>query len=220
MIGPIQPLDSWDPSETLLTFYRNTYACNYQGRTMQKCEDDQKRYKELVRQTQPQLVIEVGTRYGGSALWFSQECNLDVISIDVDPMLPTKSSYTMHPRIQYVVGNSVDRSLIANVQAMVQGRRTMVSLDGDHHANHVWEEIALYGALVSSGCDLVVEDGCFDMWTGEDARRGGRQIPEQGGPLKAVNLASLDRDLRWERDTEIEGLTSVSHSPAGWWRRR
>lgn len=216
----LKPLESWDSNATRATFHTGMYHGTFQGRDMQKLADDLDRYKEVIDDTVPDLVVEVGTRYGGSALWFNQVCGVQVISIDVAPQLGTRSSYTAHPGIEYIVGNSIEPTLIESVKQKIVGKRVMVSLDGDHHATHVWQEITLYSQMVTRGCFMVVEDACFDMWEGEDARRGGRRIPEEGGPLKAMQLAGLDHNPLWKRDEVVEGITPISHSPAGWWERR
>jgi cephalosporin hydroxylase len=214
----LTPLDNWRSDWTLKTFHTGMYMGNIRGRTMQKCADDLDRYNEIINDTQPDVVIETGTRYGGSALWFRDRVDM-VVSVDFAPPM-TPQMVAEHPtNTWFVKGDSKDPKIIAQVKELVAGKRVMVSLDSDHHANHVWQEITLYGAMVSKGCFLVVEDACFDMWTGEDSRRGGRRIPEEGGPLKAMQLAGLDTDPRWKRDAEIEGWTEISHSPCGWWER-
>ena len=214
----IQPLPEWSSLETLATFYRSGFERLYYGRKMQKCVQDLERYAEVINDTQPEVVVETGTRWGGSALWFSRNFDLDVITVDIDPQM-TSNGMQLYPRVQHMVGSSTDPTLFDILREKVAGRRVMVSLDSDHHAPHVWGEIQMYGQLVSRGCFMVVEDACFDMWEGDDSRRGGKRIPEVGGPLKAINLAALDRDPRWRRDTAIEDMHPVSHSPCGWWER-
>lgn len=214
----LQPLDNWRSDQTLQTFHTGLYMGVLRGRTMQKCADDLDRYNELIEDTQPEVVIETGTRYGGSAMWFRDRVDM-VVSIDFDAQM-TQMMLDEHARNTWFIrGDSKDPAIVSQVRELVKGKRVMVSLDSDHHANHVWQEITSYGPLVSKGCHLVVEDACFDMWTSEDARRGGRRIPEEGGPLKAMRLAGLEVDPRYKRDVEIEGWTQISHSPCGWWER-
>lgn len=215
----VKPLESWNSDATRATFHTNLYHTVFDGRTMQKSADDLDRYTEIIGATQPDVVVETGCRYGGSALWFHRIFGVEVISVDIAFQLPTRHSYDAHPGIKYLESSSIDPGVIVRIRELTEGKRVMVSLDSDHHANHVWQEIQMYGQLVTPGCHLVVEDACFDMWTGEDSRRGGRRIPEEGGPLKAINLAGLDVDPRFRRDVQTEELTDISHSPCGWWQR-
>lgn len=212
----LTPLPSWSSKESLQTFHTGLYMGNLRGRTMQKCSDDLARYEEIINDTEPEVVVETGTRYGGSAMWFRDRVPM-VISVDFEPQMSQAMLDEHEKNTWFIKGDSKDPGIVSQVKKLIGDRRVMVSLDSDHHANHVWQEITLYGPLVTRGCFLVVEDACFDMWTGEDARRGGRRIPEEGGPLKAMRLAGLEVDPRWKRDTEIEEWTPISHSPCGWW---
>jgi cephalosporin hydroxylase len=168
-------------------------------------------------------VIETGTRRGGSALWF-QTVGLKVITIDSDWDAGAEAR-RQHgdniPNIEWIRGrSSIDGRLQSEVDRHLQrGQRVMVSLDSDHHTEHVIGEIALWSPFVTPGCYLVVEDGCFDMWPADRARVGGAEIPERGGPLGAIRRSqtSLKRQ-GFYRDESVEGLHPVSHSPVGWWR--
>lgn len=214
----IKPLEAWDSAGTLKTFHTGMYMGLIRGRTMQKTGDDLDRYDEIISDTDPEVVIETGTRYGGSALWFQDRVDT-VISVDIAPQMD-RAMVRAHPKsTHFIQGDSTDPAVIEQVRALVAGRRAMVSLDSDHHANHVWQEITLYGQFVTRGCYMVVEDACFDMWDGDDARRGAPRILEEGGPLKAIRLAGLEVDPRWRRDIEIEAWTNITHSPCGWWER-
>lgn len=217
----IEPLPSWSSQRTLATFHNGDFAQPVAGvgRTIQKSKDDLDRYREVIEDTSPEVIVETGTRWGGSALWFYREFGLPVITVDIEPHM-TPAMVPIHgPDFRSVVGSSVDPAIVSKVIELVDGRRTMVTLDSDHHAPHVVQEIQLYSNIVSRGCFMVVEDACFDMWTGEDARRGAARIPEVGGPLVAINTSGLPVDPRFRRDLEIEGWSDISHSPCGWWER-
>ena len=198
---------------SLATFDDGTAEIEYHGQRVWKLAADLERYRAIVEATRPRVIVETGTRYGGSALWFARELGVDVISVDLDLVVAPVWGLP----ITFVRGNSLDAITLHQVTALIAGRRTMVSLDSDHHARHVLAEIAAYGPLVSDGCYLVVEDGIFDFAPERLARRGGFRIPEAGGPYRAVE--TLADDPQWTRDLDIEGMAPLSHFPAGWWRR-
>lgn len=218
----IEPLPSWDNEGTRQSFHDGTFENWILGRKVQKHRNDLKRLEMGIRIAHPEVIVETGTRWGGSAGWMADVATCQVISIDIAPELgwTAKNRDEADRGIRYIVRDSVDPVTVNLVANMVDGKRVMVVLDSDHHADHVLKEIEAYGPLVSSGSFLVVEDACFDMWDGEDARRGGRSIPETGGPLKAINAAKLDEDEAWTRFIEIEHAFRISHSPCGWWQRR
>lgn len=216
MFDELAPLPSWDSAATLATFQEPELT--YRGRVLQKSADDLRRYRELIDWSRPDLVIETGTRDGGSALWFQRQ-GLEVISIDPAPRWGGwEATPKPQPGLAWIQGSSISDWVVAEVHKLIGGKRVMVSLDADHHSLHVQAEIATYASLVSPGCFLVVEDACFDMWDGDDARRGGRSIPEFGGPLDAIRKMD-PRRIGFERATDIEEMSPVSHSPVGWWVR-
>lgn len=219
MTNNLVPLAAdWDSERTWRTFENGTYHQDWGGVELQKSQADLDRYADIIDTTNPDFVIETGTRAGGSALFF-EGYGIYVVSIDVAPQFgkfPPRAS-----RVTWVTGSSTDPDIVEFVkQRIPDGARVMVSLDSDHHAPHVKDEIACWAPLVTRGCYLVVEDACFDMWEPDRAKVGGHKIPVVGGPLKAINTMRHDLEQAgfW-RDVEIESLSPVSHSPVGWWRR-
>jgi cephalosporin hydroxylase len=117
-------------------------------------------YQEILHERRPDLIIETGTAYGGSALFLASICDLldhgRVVTIDVRE-LPRPQ----HPRVTYRLGNSADSDLAASIQ-VDDGERVMVVLDSDHSAEHVLAELHLYASLVTQGDYLIVEDTSVD----------------------------------------------------------
>lgn len=218
----LRPLDGYDFDASWATFATGEHQDELGGVKMWKLVDDLGRYRRAIELAQPDLVIEVGTRWGGSALWFARQ-GIDVFTIDIDQ---TDAAVAMaanpHPewnRIIFHEGDSIAPSTIRRARELaLEHDRVMVSLDGEHRAPHVLAEIALYRELVTLDSYLVVEDGIFDLAAPQLSHLGGAHIPAQGGPLQAID-ALMPFDWRFKRDTEIEGLTERSYHPAGWWRR-
>lgn len=228
MTTELAPLSSWASEGTWRTFEDDTFHQYLpDGVELQKCQADLDRYETLIDQSQPDVVIETGTRRGGSALWF-QDHGLKVITIDSDweAGSQARKAHEGHehiPNIEWIAGrSSIDARLGFEVQSLLQaGQRVMVSLDSDHHCEHVMGEILLWSTFVTPGCYLVVEDACFDMWPAERARVGGAQIPERGGPLAAIRRSQsvLAMQGGFYRDEALERQSVISHSPVGWWRK-
>jgi cephalosporin hydroxylase len=136
----------------------DTINLSWLGHQTLKCPLDLWIYQELMVRTRPDVIIETGTAYGGSALFMASVFDLighgEVISIDVGP----NPARPRHPRIDYVLGSSTDPELVAAVTQRVSGRRVMVVLDSDHGADHVYGEMVAYSPLVPVGGYLIVED--------------------------------------------------------------
>jgi len=217
----ISPHPLYDFDATWETFGTGEFQIDVEGIPMQKLPDDLERYTRLLGQARPELIIEVGTRYGGSAIWFASVAQCPVVSIDIDHTLLAARDHALSRdgRIHWILGNSIAPSTFKTVAVIAdEHRRVMVVLDGEHAAPHVLAEIALYRELVTPGQYLVVEDGVFDLAHPTRAHLGGARIPTEGGPLAAID-ALLPYDPRFYRDVELEGLTPRSYHPAGFWRR-
>lgn len=218
-----------DFDATWSTFSTGEHEDNIGGVKAWKLLDDLDRYQLAIERSQPEVVVEVGTKWGGSALWFASQPGVRrVITIDIDPGpsrafrlnpgAPDAWAARHHGKIDFVVGNSTDPAVFNAVREAVGNRRCLVSLDGEHAAPHVADEITMYGHLVRPDQYLVVEDGIFDLAGPERSHLGGARIPAEGGPLRAVSWC-LAHDPRWTRAVEIERMTDRSYHPAGIWRR-
>jgi cephalosporin hydroxylase len=140
---------------------RSWGAARYFGCKIWKLPSDLMTYSEIICEIKPALIIETGTAFGGSALFFAH--HLDqlshgrVLSIDIELMQP---SWPRHHRIDYWAGLSsteIDISALRE-QVGMAGEPCMVVLDSNHAAKHVLAELAMYAPLVSGGSYLVVED--------------------------------------------------------------
>jgi len=129
-------------------------------------------YADAIFKRKPDYIIETGTFYGGSALFFGDMLLLTggkkVFSIDNR----TNRNFPAHPLVEYVNGSSSDPNLINELKRRLDGT-VMVSLDSDHSTHHVRKELELFAPIVSRGQYIVVED-CY--------HRGKRQL----GPFFAV----------------------------------
>lgn len=156
--------------------YNDTH---WRGVPVQKLPSDMWVYQEILHERQPDVLVEAGTFKGGSSYYFASLFDMlgkgRVISIDIED-LPNKPR---HPRITYLLGSSTAPETLEKVKALIQpGERVMVSLDSDHHKDHVLRELRMYSPLVTSGQYLVVEDTHFN---------GHPILPKHGpGPFEAV----------------------------------
>jgi cephalosporin hydroxylase len=128
------------------------------GIPTQKAPTDLWIYQEMICEVEPDLIIETGTMFGGSALYLASICDLvdsgEVVTIDIEDRGP----YRVHPRINYWQGSSIEPAIISRARKRAAGKKVMIILDSDHSASHVREELALYSPLVTEGSYLIVED--------------------------------------------------------------
>lgn len=172
-------------------------------------------YQEIIAGLRPGLIIETGTAYGGSALFFAhmldlvdREADARVVSIDLDPA-PTLPA---HPRVTYLTGDSVSPAVLDVVRHMAAEaapRPAMVVLDSDHRSFHVAAELHAYAAFVTPGSFLVVED----------TNLNDRPVHEETGPGPFEALLSfLEEHPEFAPEPTCEKYL-LSYQPGGWLRR-
>jgi cephalosporin hydroxylase len=181
----------------------------YRGVPVVKCPTDLWAYQEIVYETNPDLIVETGTHFGGSALYLAHLCELSdhgrVVTIDLypQPKLP------QHERITYLAGSSTSVEVSEEVVREAMGQRVMVILDSDHSTAHIREELRLYAPLVSTGCYLIVEDTNVN---------GHPVLPRHGaGPMEAVR-EFMRSDTRFVVDRRREKFL-LTWNPSGYLRR-
>ena len=136
-------------------------------------------YQELLVETTPDLLIETGTSGAGSAYYFATIFDHlkhgRILTIDKDeyPALRVE-----HPRISYLVGDSVDPQMVQVVHEQAKYQRTMLSLDSLHTYAHVKRELEAYSSLVSQGCYCVIEDVHYPHGEVGDAAWGSKAAYE------------------------------------------
>lgn len=154
-----------DREQIITDFHRLYYDSHvwtstyWLGARVEKCPLDLWIFQELIAEKQPDVIVECGTRYGGSALYMAGICELigrgRVISIDIADQRAGLS----HPRIEFLIGSSVEPATVEAVKNRLRAdERVMVVLDSDHHREHVLREMELYGGLTTPGQYMIVED--------------------------------------------------------------
>jgi cephalosporin hydroxylase len=148
------------------------HKCTYKGVKTLKCPLDMWVYQELIHKHKPQLIIETGTCFGGSAYFMADQLRQGkVVTIDINP----PRTKFKHPRIEFWQGKSTSPAILAKARSAARGKRVMVVLDSDHSKANVLAELKAYAPLCNTY--LIVED--TDL--GEIVR------PDHGpGPLAAV----------------------------------
>lgn len=182
----------------------------YRGITTWKCPLDLWTYQEIIHEVRPGLVIETGTGYGGSALFFADLCETvghgEVVTIDIRD----RATGVEHPRLTKLLGSSIDRGIRDRVAKLAPERSpVMVILDSEHAAEHVLAELRLWGDLVTQGSYLIVEDTNIN---------GHPVYPGFGpGPAEAVTSFLSER-----RDFAVDSARHkllMTWNPGGYLRR-
>lgn len=144
-------------------------------------------YQEIIWETKPDFVIELGVMFGGATHFYASILDLvghgEVIGIDVSL---EKARGPDNKRIRYFEGSSTAPEMVEKVRSIVAGKRVLVIADSDHEKNHVLAEIRAYAPMVHVGGYFVVEDSLNDIM-------GYHPVPNEG-PMAASHAFLADND--------------------------
>jgi cephalosporin hydroxylase len=186
--------------------------CQWMGARAHKNPMDAWIYQEILWEVKPEVVVEIGSCYGGTTLFLSHMLDLigkgTVVSVDID-----RSKFAVeHPRIIQVTGDSGAPEIVARVTALCAGKSTLVIHDGDHRMDPVLRDLRAYAPLVSPDSYLIVEDGVMDLFRPGDGI--GTFSP---GPLPAIEMFLRERpDFAVDASRERYLLT---YNPRGFLKR-
>jgi len=175
--------------------------------------------QQIAWEVRPDFVVETGTFYGGSALYWAHTLNgmglenARVLTVDIQDLTKTASTHPLWKKyVEFFLGSSTDPKIVSRIAQRVRNSRVIVNLDSDHSMPHVLRELRMYGPMVSPGSYMAVEDTHLD---------GVPTHPEQGpGPMSAVRqFLSEEAGKDFEQDFTREAMVMTSY-PGGWLRRK
>lgn len=182
------------------------------GFPIQKCPFDIFTYQEIIYNLKPDLIIETGTAYGGSALFMATICDSinqgKIVTIDIQKIEEPPT----HPRIKYLIGSSVSDEILNMVREEVKKSHpkvVMVILDSNHSKEHVLKELYLYNEFVTPQSYLIVED--------TNVNGHPVNVSHGPGPMEALNeFLENNQGFIVDKDMERHFLT---FNPNGYLKR-
>jgi cephalosporin hydroxylase len=171
--------------------------------------------QELLWNEKPDMVVEIGTHKGASALYFAEvmhDYNPDALWVTIDPAFQNSATARavaaqgpLAKNIVWINGLSNDAvNVVPQVKKLAENKKKVIVIqDGQHAASQVLADFALYDSIVTVGSYFIVQDTILDR----------TQAP-QPGPLAGVNqwLSGYGRgryvaDKRYEHE-----LWSTNHN--------
>jgi cephalosporin hydroxylase len=153
-------------------------------------------YISLVWNLKPRTIIEIGTKYGGSALWFAdlmKTYNIDGRVVSVDIAVPNPPYRRAEITLMYGDANKLGETLSPEFIASLP-RPFLVVEDASHHFRATLATLRFFEPHMRKGEYIVVEDGAVsDM--GNDGER-------EGGPGRAISEFLMECKGRFEIDAD------------------
>jgi cephalosporin hydroxylase len=201
----------------------------YAGIPMLKFPEDLRTYEHLLWSEKVEVVVELGTQHGGSALWFRDRLRVlesyghidrpRVIGVDLDTSQAQAQLSQVDPGykddITLVAGDLLEPDVVKRVRSYVpRGASCLVVDDSAHKYETTFGALHGFASLVKPGGFFVVEDGCVDI----EEMRIHPDWPR--GVLPAIRdwLSTPEGSgFRQRRDLELYG---ISCHPEGFLQRQ
>lgn len=210
-----------DPTEEYHKWYYDTEVwedVRFMGVVTNKSVSDMWNYQEILFELKPSLIVEFGTRFGGSALYFSvigrsinpdiRVLSVDITHAEVDPKVPET------PAVQLLTMSSADARVgeeIARLREQAPGKVFFI-LDSDHSKQHVLAELELLRGVIRAGDYVVVEDGNIN---------GNPVLPGWGeGPSEALQTYAQRYPDDYLIDRDREAKFGFTFAPGGFLIKR
>jgi len=169
------------------------HKVSYRGIKLIKDPFDYLLYQMIINDVKPDLIIEIGTNHGASALYMADMLDLlgngmihtmDIMEYPMDPLIVN------HPRIKRFLGGFESYDL-KNAEGF---NNILVIDDGSHLYSHVKMTMDKFKDLVSVNSYFIIEDGILNNI--------GLEKDYDGGPLRAIkeflpNNLNFQIDRKW-----------------------
>jgi cephalosporin hydroxylase len=188
----------------------------YRDIPMEKHPIEMALYTRLLWELKPRSIIEIGTKAGGSATWFSDQLRIfgidgQVVSVD---LYPPPRSKRLPDSVSLLRGDANDLAptLTPDFLKMLP-RPWLVVEDASHKYDATLAVLRFFDPLMKSGEYIVIEDGTVTEM-GLDARF-------DGGPLRAISDFLRERGSDYTVDTRYcdQYGRNVTGNPNGYLRR-
>jgi cephalosporin hydroxylase len=154
------------------------YEQTWMGAPVWQLADDLVALQRIVFDAEPKWIVETGTKFGGSALFFGSLLAMmgrrpgdgGVVTVDTHETAEARALLVDKPHRfapyvrQRLIGDAKAPETLASIRATLAADpgAVMVFLDDWHDAEHVYAELLAYSGLVTASGILIVADTTFE----------------------------------------------------------
>ncbi|WP_053424585.1 CmcI family methyltransferase [Rheinheimera sp. KL1] len=167
-------------------------------------------YQELIYESRPDYIVEIGNRFGGSTLALAHLCDLlghgQVIGVDISHK-DMHEKAKQHPRVTLIEGDACAK--FAKVRSLIPiNANVLVIEDSSHTFENTLNVVRLYSSLIPEHGYLIVEDSICHH---------GLDVGPSPGPYEAIEaFVTENTDFVIDRDKESFVIT---WNPKGFLKR-
>jgi len=226
----------WDAGDAFTKqLIRTNYVKNFtwMGIPILQYPSDMFVMQELIWEIKPNIMIETGMAFGGTAIFYSNILkeiwsHNELITIDIDMRVRNWErlrSHTAAGRIITIEGDSASETVASEVREIVAKMerrigappRVMVALDSHHTHDHVLKELLLYSPMVSKDSYIVVFDTAIEFFMKKKPKD--RPWCKGNNPYTAVmEFLSKHKD-QFVIDKNVETRSYITAAIDGWLKK-
>ncbi|MBN0989414.1 CmcI family methyltransferase [Amphritea pacifica] len=205
------------PPSLLAEIQKGVMNTTYRNISFLKSPLDIGIYYKLFDKVLPKTVIEIGSKFGGSALWFADMLSAygvespKVLSIDIELLADFSDE-----RIDFITGDAGHLDEVLSESLMNSLPRPMLIIeDSSHLYHHSMAVLNFFHGYLQKGDYIVVEDGVCAQFSES------RYRVYDNGPNRAVKEFLLAHGDSYEIDTDLcdhYGI-NATYNPNGYLKR-
>lgn len=138
------------------------YKIPYRGLYMTKLPADIFIYPDIIYRAKPEVVVEIGTQRGGSAIFLSDllaSLGGKVVTVDVNSPEEEMLLQFGEKNIAFIKGDINNSETIHNILKHCNEKNCLVIDDGSHNKNDIYAAFQSLNHLIPVGGFYIVEDG-------------------------------------------------------------
>ena len=202
--------------------YYWVHQTNWLGEPCLQLPQDLIAMQEIIFKTRPDYIIEIGTAWGGSILFYAtlQKAlgGKGIIGVDIYIPDDLKERIAAHGALTrnvfWVEGSSIEQVTLQQVQKITGGsQKVLILLDSHHTHDHVLDELRLYSPLVGRGSYLICGDTTIAYQP--DSKVRNRPWGKGNNPKTALDVFMTEND-RFRVDETIENKLLLTNNPGGY----
>lgn len=172
------------------SIYKGHHNVTYRGIKALKSPFDYLIYQMLIFEIKPDLIIEIGTNEGGTALYLADLLNIlnhgIVHTIDIEKR--SNIIISQHPRIKLFTNGWQHY----DIEQTKKFSKILVIDDSSHTYKNTLNVMNKFAPIVTPGSYLIVEDGIINEL--------GMENEYDGGPLRAIEeFLNINKDFEIDR---------------------
>lgn len=180
--------------------------------------------QEIIFETKPDYIVEIGVAWGGSLLFYSTLMTIlggkKIIGIDKfipqDLIKRLRKNKRLSKRIILINGGSTEVETLKKVEQIIgKNRKLLIILDSNHTHEHVLKELQLYSPLIGKGYYIVCDDTFVENIKVPSKINKDRPWGLGNNP-ETARREFLKENKRFEVDKILQNKLLISCNPNGY----